>query len=98
MRIPVTANRQQTDQVTFSVENTTTRDSYTKCKLKYIYKEKDFTSIRTLPTTINKLHSKAGLVTVDTKIRFCSSAQFIAFVVCCNCYRSIVVPCISSCS
>ena len=29
-----------------SVQDTTTRDSYPKCKLKYNYEEKDFTGIR----------------------------------------------------
>ena len=45
IRIPVTANRQQTNQVTFPVRDTT-RDSYPKCKLKHIYQEKDFTCIK----------------------------------------------------
>ena len=46
IRIPVTANPQQTNQVTFSVRDTTTRDCYPKCKLKYNYEENDFTGIR----------------------------------------------------
>ena len=66
IHIPVTANRQQTNQVTFPVRDTT-RDSYPKCKLKHLsrkgfYLHKRFLHTR-LPTTINELHSKAGLVT-----------------------------------
>ena len=62
IRIPVSANPQQTNQVTISVRDTTTTDSYPKCKLKYIYQEKDKMHKR-LSTTIKELHSKAGLVT-----------------------------------
>ena len=35
---------------------------------------------------------------LKSQIRFSSFAQFTGFVICYNCYRSIVVPCISSCS